>query len=86
MPKFSGDVREYAIFRVDFKHTIETRYSKRDAMTILRTCLVAVSDKSIRESEFMSRSENLSTQVLITIRDCTNIPFEIFTTTQDKTI
>ena len=40
MPKFSGDVREYAIFRADFKHTIETRYSKRDAMTILRTCLV----------------------------------------------
>ena len=40
MPKFSGDVREYAIFRADFKYTIETRYSKRDAMTILRTCLV----------------------------------------------
>ena len=40
MPKFSGDVREYAIFRADFKHTIENRYSKRDAMTILRTCLV----------------------------------------------
>ena len=40
MPKFSGDVREYAIFRADFKHTVETRYSKCDAMTILRTCLV----------------------------------------------
>ena len=39
MPKFSGDVREYAIFRSDFKHAIEARYSKRDAITFLRTCL-----------------------------------------------
>ncbi len=31
LPKFSGDVREYAIFRADFKHAIETRYSKRDS-------------------------------------------------------
>lgn len=39
MPKFSGDVREYAIFRSDFKHAIESKYSKRDLITILRTCL-----------------------------------------------
>ena len=39
LPKFSGDVREYVIFRADFKHTIESRYSKRDAITFLRTCL-----------------------------------------------
>ena len=39
MPKFSGDVREYAIFSSDFKHAIEARYSKRDAITILRACL-----------------------------------------------
>ena len=39
MPKFSGDVREYAIFRADFKHAIETKYSKRDCLTYLRTCL-----------------------------------------------
>ena len=39
MPKFSGDVREYAIFRSDFKHAIEARYTKRDAITSLRTCL-----------------------------------------------
>ena len=39
MPKFYGDVREYAIFRADFKHAIESRYSKRDAITFLRTCL-----------------------------------------------
>jgi len=39
MPKFSGDVREYAIFRSDFKHAIEARYSMRDAITILRACL-----------------------------------------------
>ena len=31
MPKFSGDVREYAIFRSDFKHAFEARYSKWDA-------------------------------------------------------
>ena len=34
--KFSGDVREYVIFRADFKHTIELRYSKRDAITCLK--------------------------------------------------
>ena len=39
MPKFTGDVREYAIFRADFKHTIESRYSKRDSITFLRACL-----------------------------------------------
>lgn len=39
MPKFSGDVREYAIFRSDFKHAIEARYSKRDAIIFLRACL-----------------------------------------------
>ena len=39
LPKFSGDVREYAIFRADFKHAIETRYSKRDSITLLCTCL-----------------------------------------------
>ena len=39
MPKFSGDVREYAIFRSDFKHAVEARYTKRDAITFLRTCL-----------------------------------------------
>ena len=39
MPMFSGDFREYAIFRSDFKHVIEARYIKRDAITFLRTCL-----------------------------------------------
>jgi hypothetical protein len=39
MPRFSGDVREHSIFRGDFKHAIESRYSKRDEMTYLRTCL-----------------------------------------------
>ena len=33
LPKFSGDVREYAIFRADFKHAIETRSTKRDSIT-----------------------------------------------------
>lgn len=39
MPKFYGDVMEYAIFRADFKHAIESWYSKQDAITFLRTCL-----------------------------------------------
>ena len=38
-PQFSGDVREYVIFRADFKHAIEPRYTKRDAITLLRSCL-----------------------------------------------
>ena len=39
MPKFAGDVREYPIFRGDFKHVIESCHSKRDSITFLRTCL-----------------------------------------------
>ena len=39
LPSFSGDVRDYAIFRSDFKHAIEAKYAKRDAITLLRTCL-----------------------------------------------
>ena len=39
LPRFSGDVREYSTFRSDFQHLIGTRYPKRDAITILRTCL-----------------------------------------------
>ena len=35
MPKFSGDVREFAIFKADFKHLVEGRYNKRDSITIL---------------------------------------------------
>jgi hypothetical protein len=38
LPKFSGDVREYAIFKVDFKEAIESRYSKQYSITLLRTC------------------------------------------------
>ena len=36
LPKFAGDVREYAIFKADFKHAIEARYT---SITFLRTCL-----------------------------------------------
>ena len=39
LPKFAGDVREYASFKADFKHAIEARYTKRDSITFLRTCL-----------------------------------------------
>ena len=37
--KFSVDVRDYLIFKADFKHLVEKRYSKRDAITLLRTSL-----------------------------------------------
>jgi hypothetical protein len=39
LPKFSGDVRDYVIFRADFKHAVESEYSDRDAITILRASL-----------------------------------------------
>ena len=39
LPKFTGDVREYAILRSDWKHIVDTRYAKRDAITLLRTNL-----------------------------------------------
>ena len=39
MPKFYGDVIEYFIFKAVFKHLVETRYSKRDSITLLRSCL-----------------------------------------------
>lgn len=39
LPVFTGNVRDYAIFRSDFKHAIEAKYTKRDAITLLRTCL-----------------------------------------------
>ena len=39
LPRFAGDVRDYAIFKADFKHIVETRYGKRDAITILRASL-----------------------------------------------
>jgi hypothetical protein len=39
LPRFAGDVRDYAIFKAGFKHIVETRYGNRDAMTILRASL-----------------------------------------------
>ena len=39
MPRFAGDVREYAIFRSDFRHAVDSRFSKRDAISLLRTSL-----------------------------------------------
>ena len=39
LPVFAGNVRDYAIFRSDFKHAKEAKYTKRDAITLLRTCL-----------------------------------------------
>ena len=39
MPRFTGDEGDYAIFRSDFKHTIDTRFSKKDAISLLQTSL-----------------------------------------------
>ncbi len=39
MPKFAGDVREFGTFKADFKYLVEARYSKREAITILRASL-----------------------------------------------
>ena len=39
MPKFNGDIREYCIFKADFRHVVSGRYHSRDALMILRSCL-----------------------------------------------
>lgn len=39
MSKFCSDIRDYVIFKSDFKHLVETRYSKRDAIILLRASL-----------------------------------------------
>ncbi|XP_033107234.1 uncharacterized protein LOC117109097 isoform X3 [Anneissia japonica] len=39
LPKFSGDVRDYYIFRADFRQFIESRYRDKEAVTILRSSL-----------------------------------------------
>ena len=39
MPRFAGDVREYASFRSDFRHAVDSRFSKRDAISLLCTSL-----------------------------------------------
>ena len=39
LPVFAGNVRDYAIFPSDFKHAIEAKYSKRDSIKLLRTCV-----------------------------------------------
>ena len=39
MPRFSGDVRNYVIFRADFKHAVNSRFSERDAISLLRASL-----------------------------------------------
>ena len=55
LPKFSGDVRDYVIFRADFKHAIEDRYSNRDAITFLRSCLQGKPLDLIKELERITR-------------------------------
>ena len=38
LPKFKGDVRDYHVFKSDFKHMVRS-CSSRDAIALLRTCL-----------------------------------------------
>ena len=39
MPMVYGDVRKYFIFKADFQYAVEKYYSKKDAISILRSCL-----------------------------------------------
>ena len=36
LPVYAKNVRDYAIFRSDFKHAIEAKYRKKDAIMLLR--------------------------------------------------
>ena len=36
LPVYAKNVRDYAIFRSDFKHAIEAKYTKKDAIMLLR--------------------------------------------------
>ena len=45
LPKFKGDVRDYFVFRADFKHVVESRYSHRNNRYRMRT-------PSISQSKF----------------------------------
>ena len=38
LPTFNGDVRKHFIFKADFQHAVESYYSERDAIAILRSC------------------------------------------------
>ena len=49
MSKLSDDVRDYKIFKADFKHLVETRYSKWDAVTLLRASLQGKPLKLIKD-------------------------------------
>ena len=38
--KFSGNIKQYTMFKSDFIHIVHSKYSKSDEITLLRTCLV----------------------------------------------
>ena len=48
LPMFTGDVRQYFIFKSDFKHAVEAHYSERDTLTVLRSCLSSEPAKLIK--------------------------------------
>ena len=48
MPKFTGDIREYNIFKEDFQHVVHQHYNGRDALMILRSCLSGKALEHIR--------------------------------------
>ena len=39
MPHFAGDVCDYVVFWADFKHAVDSKCSKKDAISLLRTSL-----------------------------------------------
>ena len=64
LPKYAGDVREYTIFKVDFKHAIEARYNKRDSITFFRACLQTewktVTENNVAQNRKTKHSVKLS--------------------------
>ena len=49
LPTFNGDVGKYFIFKANFQHAVESYYSDRDAIAILRSCLGPEPSKLVDE-------------------------------------
>ena len=81
IPKFAGDVREYAIFRSDFKDTIVSKNSKRGTITFLRACLL---DKPLVLIKGIGSNNDAAWEYLGSV--CADPRFVSDTITQDSKI
>ena len=61
LPAFAKNVRDYTIFRSDFKHVMEAKHTKRDAIILLRTCLL---DKPLELSKGIESDYNAAWEYL----------------------